>query len=255
MFIHFQAPLANASKDSIQDPFYGVPNYSHAFVGRADILARMEEVITKCKSSKWCRPLALSGIGGMGKTQLMLQYCHIHKADYQFTFWLEAESRTTLLGSFRELARNLSLDNRLEKDSEEKIAAWVCNWLEHRTGWLLLFDNADDTMAQDVFDFIPRFEGDIILTTREFIPSFKASVIHVGKMEITDALVLLYGAEFEALIDREDAQFRDAQDIIAALDCMPLAINLARSSLEESASLPSLVHTAFNLRRGGSACL
>src|SRR5208282_5359350 len=97
-----------------------------------DILAKIKAAIAKDKRM----PVALSGLGGIGKTQLMLQYCYMHRRDYQYMFWLEAESRTTIVNSYRKLAENLGLDTAaLKAESGEKIVKRVHNWLEQRSGW------------------------------------------------------------------------------------------------------------------------
>ena len=125
------------SDDACQDHFFGVPAQNHNFVGRQNILAKMKEEISS-STSGGCRPVALSGLGGMGKTQLMLQYCYLHRAEYQYVFWLEVEDKIIAVDSFRRLAVNLGLDvTSLEKDSEGKVVEWVRKWLEKRTGWLL----------------------------------------------------------------------------------------------------------------------
>src|SRR4051812_13873654 len=83
-FVIFPPPTQSTSVDDpVKDHFHGVPQQNHGFVGRADILARMEAEIVKDRSSN---RLALSGLGGMGKTQLMLQYCYLHRKAYQFVF-------------------------------------------------------------------------------------------------------------------------------------------------------------------------
>ena len=120
----------------------------------------------------------------MGKSQLMLRYCYLHDAQYNFKFWLVVEGRSTTINSFRKLAINLGFGEASVKEaSEEKVVGWVRSWLENKSKWLLLLDNADDVIIKEIFPFLPRKGGHIILTTCEFIPPTKAMTIHVGKME------------------------------------------------------------------------
>src|SRR5438270_6232865 len=61
--------------EKLIDHFHGVPIENHAFIGRLDILRTMEVEFNKASShSCGCKVLVLSGLGGMGKTQLMLRY-------------------------------------------------------------------------------------------------------------------------------------------------------------------------------------
>src|SRR4051812_17359343 len=157
----FPSSTQSTSVDSVvRDHFHGVPQQNHGFVGRADILEQMELEIVKNRSTKGCRPLALSGLGGMGKTQLMLQYCYLHREEYRYVFWLAVDGSTTAEDSFRRLAQNLGLND--SKEDPKKAIEQVQIWLEQTKGRLILLDNAD----KDVFRYIPRFGGDVILTTR-----------------------------------------------------------------------------------------
>ncbi|RUP42887.1 P-loop containing nucleoside triphosphate hydrolase protein, partial [Jimgerdemannia flammicorona] len=219
--VHFDAQV----KETIKATFYGVPDANHAFVDRLDILMDMETSLKNFSTGE-CKILALKGLGGIGKTQLMLHYCYIHSAEYECVFWLEVSNWAMAVDSFRKLAINLGFDEDIteEKDSEEKVIDWVRSWLQKKTKWLLLLDNADDVMAKEVFKLLPCMGGHIILTTREPIPSSEATVIHVGKMKAEEAITLLLGGDLV-----EPAKIRHAQEIVSELDCIPLAVDLARA--------------------------
>ena len=79
------------------------------FVGRADILEKMEHAIRNNHSTNECFPLVLSGLGGMGKTQLMLHYYHMHCNEYKDIFWLNAEGKA-ILDEFGRLAETLEIN-------------------------------------------------------------------------------------------------------------------------------------------------
>ena len=66
---------------------------NNKFVGRSDILAEIEAVVVKNQSAGGCVPTVLQGLGGMGKSQLMLKYCYAHRKEYNDIFWLNAEGR------------------------------------------------------------------------------------------------------------------------------------------------------------------
>ena len=94
---------------------------------------------------------------------------------------------------------------------------WVCSWLEKRTGWLLLLDNAAAEMARDIFKKLPRFGGSTILST---------VIVNVYKMEKEEALSLLLGLHLDELAGQDTARLEEAREIVTALDFMPLAIIL-----------------------------
>ena len=160
----------------------------------------------------------------------MLRYCYISDAQYNFKFWLVVEGRSMAIDSFRKLAINIGFgEERVKEASEEEIVGWVRSWLENRSKWLLLLDNADDVVIKEIFPLLPRKGGHVILTTREFIPPTEAMTIHVGKMEKEEALSLLFSPTSLDLINQESIEFHNAQKIITELDCLPLATNLARA--------------------------
>ena len=217
----------------MNDRFYGVPARNKTFVDRPDLLEQMKLALAKGSRSDGCNVLALCGLGGMGKTQLMIRYCYLHRAAYDFVFWLKVDTQSLAIDSFRKLAINLGFDPQLakkEKDSDRTVVDLVRIWLEKRSNWLLLMDNADDSMATDVFGFMPRFGGDIILTTREFVPPSKAIILHVDKMNEGEALHLLLG---DSASVQDTGRLGQAQRIVAELDCMPLAVNLARAYITD----------------------
>ena len=235
-------------EDVVRDPFHEVPRRNRGFVGRADILAQIEMEIAENKSSDECRPVALFGLGGMGKTQLMLEYCYSHRKEYRYIFWLGVDGKTALEDSFRRLAQNLGLDVATSnEDDPEKIIKQVLIWLERRTGWLILLDNAD----KDIFRYIPRVGGDVILTTRDDI-STKAAVIPVDKMRHDDALLLLLGSKdipHENSPEWENARFACARKIVVELDYMPLAVDLARAYVRRTRTSLKEYLTMLNKER------
>jgi NB-ARC domain len=162
----------------------------------------------------------------------MLEYCHRFHANYDFIFWLEVGSWAVAVTSFRKLAINLGLDEEsAKKGSETEVIRRISSWLDGRTKWLLLFDNVDKAGA-DIFKLLPRAGGDIILTTREHLPSTNAVTIQVGQMEEEEALSLLLGISSLDSVDRENAQLLYAREMVAGLDYIPLAIDLARAYIE-----------------------
>lgn len=221
---------------SVKYHFYGVPPRNRTFVTRSNILADMEAALGEGSNSERCRILALRGLGGMGKTQLMLQYCYLHHTEYDFVFWLEVDSWSLAIDSFNKLANNLGFEKTTkERNSEDNSIAFVCSWLQKKTKWLLLLNNINnDLVAKDIFELLPRIGGDIILTTRVYIPPNKTIVIHVNKMKEAEAIFLLLSISSMNLIDQESSEFRNAQEIIAELDYMPLAIDLARAYVDNT---------------------
>ncbi|KAL1920704.1 uncharacterized protein VTP21DRAFT_1081 [Calcarisporiella thermophila] len=196
-------------------------------------MRKMIGILSDKNHTGGCGILALAGLGGMGKTQLMLRYCYLCHEANEFVFWLNVNSWTTTLDSFRKLASYLGIgENLLNNESEENVMCWVRCWLEAREGWLLLLDDLDDSISTKIFKILSRKGGHIILTTRGPISTKLAIIIQVDRMLEEEAISLLL--ENEVSIDRHSARYYNARRIVAELDYMPLAIDLARAYITNS---------------------
>ena len=85
---------------------------------------------------------ALSGLGGVGKTQTAVEYAHHHLAEYSHVFLVTAASRDGLLSGYVTIAGLLKLP---EADSQDQMLAVeaVKRWLSSHERWLLILDNAE----------------------------------------------------------------------------------------------------------------
>src|SRR3954471_23111567 len=63
------------------------------FVGRKDVFAKMEEYMHKDNDNIG---VALTGLGGMGKTQIALEYCYRYCSMHQYIFWIKADSELSM---------------------------------------------------------------------------------------------------------------------------------------------------------------
>jgi hypothetical protein len=72
------------------------------FTGREDLLTRLHDRLTQTRAAVLTQPQAISGLGGIGKTQTAVEYA------YRFVLWVSAATRETLLAGFVTLADLLS---------------------------------------------------------------------------------------------------------------------------------------------------
>jgi tetratricopeptide (TPR) repeat protein len=147
---------------------WNVPHHPNPyFTGRELLLAEVHTRLTA--SDLAVRRVALTGLGGVGKTQLAVEYAYRQRADYDLVWWVRAEQPATLLGDYAALAGQalLAADLQLAKDAlQEAVVAAVRAWLERHHRWLLLFDNA--AQPQAMRELLPRSgTGHVLVTSRD----------------------------------------------------------------------------------------
>jgi hypothetical protein len=190
------------------------------FVARQAELAAMHKALCERTGRQ---AVTLYGLGGIGKTQLAMEYAEAHREDHSAIFWLNIKNEVSVKQSYSRLAKRISQDCpsaaqlavlAVDNKQDEVVAA-VKQWLEHakNTRWLMVFDNYDnpkvpgnaDTCAVDIRQFLPEaHHGSVIVTTR----SSKVSIGHrlkVGKLEdVRDSLQILSDASHrKGVVDGE----------------------------------------------------
>jgi tetratricopeptide (TPR) repeat protein len=207
------------------------------FTGREDLLTRLHEFLHSGKATALTQPQAISGLGGIGKTQTAMEYAYRYRGDYQAVLWASAASRETLISDFVSLAAVLQLPERDVADQGLVVAA-VKRWLASNRDWLLILDNADD--LEMAAEFLPlESSGHILLTTRAQFTGAIANSLEVEKMEQPEgALLLLRRAKKlapSAPLEQATATDRSlAEAVVRELDGLPLALDQAGAYIEET---------------------
>src|SRR5262249_23691159 len=106
------------------------------------------------------QPQAISGLGGVGKTQIAVEYAYRYSQAYQIVLWVQAENIDTLNASYSQLAAKLNLPEK-EEGKQEIIVRAVKTWLQDHRYWLLVLDNADELTLLN--DFLPPVVGGHLL--------------------------------------------------------------------------------------------
>src|SRR5436309_3910279 len=124
-------------------PIWNVPYRRNPFfTGREEILAHLYTVLRSSKAAALTQPQAISGLGGIGKTQIAVEYAYRYRDHYQAIFWITASTREALNADFVKLAALVGLPEQHEQDQNILIRA-VKRWLTANTNWLLILDNVD----------------------------------------------------------------------------------------------------------------
>src|SRR6266568_1087976 len=93
--------LAASAPRAALPPVWNVPYPRNSFfIGREELLARLRRQLQTGQATALSQPQAITGLGGIGKTQLAVEYAYRFHQDYQVVLWVRAESLEALTSSF-----------------------------------------------------------------------------------------------------------------------------------------------------------
>ncbi|NUR71633.1 MAG: tetratricopeptide repeat protein [Hamadaea sp.] len=192
------------------------------FTGREELLAELHQ---RLHSGQPAVVQALRGLGGVGKTQIAIEYAHRYADEYDLVWWVNAED-PDLIG---EQLAALSVRLRLADVSADTAtaAAIVLEHLRRHDRWLLIFDNAEN--AYDLRHWLPGGGGHVLITSRRGGWETIAAVIDIDVMDRAESVRLLRTCH-AGLTEAEAAQLAEA------LGDLPLALVQAGSFLAETAT-------------------
>lgn len=208
-----------------------VASLGSLFKGREQVLEALHRPTEMTIS-----PVVLSGLGGVGKTRLAVEYGWRHATEYSATLFVTANSRAALARNLATLAGPLVLGLPEAQDAREvevQVAA-VMRWLAEHTGWLLIFDSVDDDeTAQEVERMIAHLQGGKILVTSRIArwsKRFQPVELDVLALDTSIAFLLESTATGRQTRDDDDAS---ARTIVSDLGFLPLALEQAAAYIVE----------------------
>jgi tetratricopeptide (TPR) repeat protein/transcriptional regulator with XRE-family HTH domain len=213
------------------------------FTGRDELLAHLHQHLSPkahddtvvTRTAALTQPQAIKGLGGIGKTQIAVEYAYrsCEQECYTHTIWVNAASEEAILASLITLAELLPQFPGKKEVDQSKLVAAIKRWLEQsRESWLLIFDNADDISLMQ--EYLPqRGNGSILLTTRGHAVGSLAVSIEVEKMGFIEGTQLLL-RRAQRFAHASDEEINQAGNIVVALDHFPLALDQAGAYIDET---------------------
>ncbi len=200
---------------------WNVPNRNPNFTGRQDMLDTLRGALTSGRAVAVTQ--AITGLGGIGKTQLAVEYAHRFAWDYDQVWWAGAEEPAAIPSRYAALAAELRLPERDDPDERVVVAA-VLKWMRTHGHWLLVLDNAPEPEA--IKDFRPAAGvGHVIITSRHPQWSGAAEDLSLPLMPPDEA------ADF--LLRRSKQTDRaGAAELAEELGYLPLALEQAAAYIE-----------------------
>jgi WD40 repeat protein len=226
------------------------------FVGRDGDLARLHATLSGADTGPvGIRPAGLTGMGGIGKTQLAVEYVHRHRDDYpDGIFWIDAA------GPLAEGFARLTTDSRLrwaeaDRPRDEQIRAAFAA-LNGRPRALLVLDNLPDPAAIAV-PLVPGCTPEdlrcrLLFTTRRHDLGRFAGVEVTVLPEEPALRLLLRHPSHRAALDPAHPDHEHARAIARMLGRLPLALELAGAYLGKYSGDVSLEGYREGLRSYGA---
>src|SRR5512144_82065 len=206
-------------------PVWQVPARNPNFTGR---LAPLRELARGFAAAAAVTAHAVHGMGGVGKTQLAIEYAHTRAGDYDLVWWIDAERAAIIPDQFTALAVALGLPTPPDPDP---VRAAVHEALRQIDRWLLVFDNADE--VADLRAWLPGAPAGpgqvahVLVTTRRGGYGGLGPVLDLDVMPPEEAVQLL-GRRRPGLDPAADEQ------IAVELDGLRLALEQAAAYLDRS---------------------
>jgi len=231
--------VETSSSDAPGLPLWNIPYGRNSFfTGREEVLERLRAALTAhTHPNAVSQPQAISGLGGIGKTQLAIEYAYRYRADYTAVLWVRAESADLLISDFLAIAVLLGLPEHSEQD-QRKIVNAVLRWFDTHQGWLLILDNADN--LETARPFIPSSgHGHVLLTTRAFSTGTIAGRVELETMTVEEGMRFLLrrikstwtNTPLEGI---SESVWSLTRAVVEAMDGLPLALDQAGAYIEET---------------------
>ncbi|MFI6848772.1 FxSxx-COOH system tetratricopeptide repeat protein [Kitasatospora sp. NPDC050467] len=212
-------PRFPGSKPQVWD----VPPRNPSFTGRAAVLEQLRNQLRGGMAAVLPTPQTLYGLGGVGKTQVALEYAHRFMSDYDLVWWIDAEQTELVAPALADLARRLGLRVGDSVTEAAEAAREALRRGVPTSRWLLIFDNADE--PSEIRRFFPGGSGHILVTSRNQAWSGHAEALEVD--------VFTRGESVEHLCRRARGLSRpDADRVAEAVGDLPLAVEVAAAWLD-----------------------
>lgn len=164
-----------------------LPPRNPAFTGRDALLERLHARLQEAPTAAVLPVEAAHGSGGVGKTELVIEYAHRYRGDYDLVWWIPAERPAAAAAALVALARRLDIPDTADQDAA---LASLFDRLRCRERWLLVYDNAEQpsTLAGLL---PPDGGGAVVVTSRWAAWRQRARPVRVGVFDRGESVQFL----------------------------------------------------------------
>ena len=208
-----------------------IPQRNRNFTGRKELLERLHAGIATQVTA--VVPHALHGLGGVGKTQVAIEYAHRFRGEYDLVWWISADQPVLLRSSLAALAPHLGLPSATAIGIEDCAAAVITTLEKSQpyAKWLLIFDNADQ--PEDLKELLPKGPGHILITSR----NHRWQEVEIVDTVAVDVFNRAESVEFIKKRVPGSIDDQEADELAEELGDLPLALEQA-GALQAETGMP-----------------
>ena len=198
------------------------------FIGRDDFLSDLRRRFDEARAAGRWPKHAICGVGGIGKTRVVVEYAIQHRDAYSAVLMVNGDSPESLRRELASVANQFdsSLDPAAPEELRERV---TLDSLQKNPGWLLIIDNADTQAARDeVARRLPQWSnGHLLITARFAVWPRSVETLELHVLSVEDAArFLLKATDGHRRVTPDDAG--DARKLAENdLDCLCLALGQA----------------------------
>ena len=243
-------------------------NLNRVFVGRDDILDAISVALLPPKGKQAVigqslRQFALCGMGGIGKTEVAIEFALRNAKGFDAIFWIRADEIAKLDDSFQEISLKLGLQDQDECKSHIVTRSLIKGWLSNpqklnvtdmkdfssmtssfsaEATWLVIFDNADD--PSNLINYWSQESGSVLVISRDSLLkslfSIRSSSMNVKSFDDSDDDSLLL-----RLTDVNDDLEEDAENLAKRISSQMGGLSLAISQMAGFIQQQNLAQSEF----------
>ena len=189
-----------------------------------------EEVFEELAASLETQYTALTGMGGVGKSHTAIHFAYRNKEKYEAVFWVVADTQDNLINNFAQLVTKLTKESIVKQDQQ---LAFVQQWLETHSLWLLILDNVESEVAWRGV-LTDAMQGQVLLTARAKALDADIKSVHLAKLSKEESCLSLLRQVYQES-EVSDAEQTAALELSELLDGLPLALSQAGAYIRQTA--------------------
>ena len=205
------------------------------FTGRENVLFQIYEALDPENKTITNKSCALSGLAGIGKTQLAIEYAYQYADKYSAVFWVRSETYENIVSSIITIAGLLHLP---EQQESLQLMNTVIRWFTNHSNWLLILDNVEDPAL--VKDILPAARnGCLLFTSRRHTLGFATHIFNLEPMTLEEGthFLLRRARLLNSNAARDKLSLKEkvaAEEVVSIVDGLPLALDQAAAYIEEN---------------------